>query len=39
MAKLYRSAADRREDRDGIPVRIIEYTLDDPGRRVVSYAH
>ena len=27
LAKLYRSAADRRKDRDGIPVRIIEYTL------------
>lgn len=32
LAKLYRGAADRREDRDGILVRIIEYTLDDPGR-------
>jgi hypothetical protein len=32
LAKLYRSAADRRKDRDGIPVRIIEYTFDDPGR-------
>jgi hypothetical protein len=32
LAKLYRSAADRRRDRDGIPVRIIEYTFDDPGR-------
>jgi Insertion element 4 transposase N-terminal/Transposase DDE domain len=32
LAKLYRNAADRRADRDGIPVRIIEYTFDDPGR-------
>jgi hypothetical protein len=32
LAKLYRSAADRRADRDGILVRIIEYTFDDPGR-------
>src|SRR3954451_22411586 len=32
LAKLYRDAADRRKDRDGIPVRIIEYTFDDPGR-------
>src|SRR5512135_3409119 len=32
LAKLYRNAADRRADRDGILVRIIEYTFDDPGR-------
>jgi Insertion element 4 transposase N-terminal/Transposase DDE domain len=32
LAKLYRSAADRRADRAGILVRIIEYTFDDPGR-------
>jgi hypothetical protein len=32
LAKVYRNAADRRADRDGIPVRIIEYTFDDPGR-------
>ena len=32
LAKLYRTAADRRADRGGIPVRIIEYTFDDPGR-------
>jgi len=32
LAKLYRSAADRRRDREGILVRIIEYTFDDPGR-------
>ncbi|MFO0891764.1 MAG: IS4 family transposase [Isosphaeraceae bacterium] len=32
LAKLYRNAADRKRDRDGILVRIIEYTFDDPGR-------
>ena len=32
LAKLYRNASDRRADRDGILVRIIEYTFDDPGR-------
>jgi len=32
VAKLYRSAKDRRHDKDGILVRIIEYTLDDPRR-------
>src|SRR4051812_10248092 len=32
LARLYRSPADRRKDRDGILVRIIEYTFDDPGR-------
>lgn len=32
LAQFYRSAADREKDRDGILVRIIEYTFDDPGR-------
>lgn len=32
LAKLYRTATDRRRDRHGIVVRIIEYTLDDPAR-------
>ena len=32
LAKLYRSAKDRRHDTDGILVRIIEYTFDDPQR-------
>jgi hypothetical protein len=32
LAKLYRSPSDRRHDRDGILVRIIESTFDDPGR-------
>src|SRR4051812_16337113 len=39
LAKLYRSPADRRMDRDGIPVRIIEYTFDDPGRPGSGEAH
>src|SRR3954451_19487594 len=32
LPNLYRTAADRRADRGGIRVRIIEYTFDDPGR-------
>ena len=32
VAKLYRSPQHRKHDRDGIMVRIIEYTLNDPGR-------
>jgi len=32
LAKLYRTAKDRRHDKDGILVRIIEYTFDDPNR-------
>jgi hypothetical protein len=32
LAKLYRSATDRRHDRDGIVARVIRYTLDDPQR-------
>jgi Insertion element 4 transposase N-terminal/Transposase DDE domain len=32
LAKLYASAKHRRRDRDGIVVRIIEYTFRDPGR-------
>lgn len=30
LAKLYRNDTDRRHDRNGIMVRIIEYTFDDP---------
>lgn len=30
LAKIYRNPRDRKHDRDGIVVRIIEYTLDDP---------
>jgi Insertion element 4 transposase N-terminal/Transposase DDE domain len=32
LAKLYPSSYDRSRDRNGIRVRIIEYTFDDPGR-------
>lgn len=32
LAKLYPSAQHRERDEDGIVVRIIEYTFDDPGR-------
>jgi Fe-S-cluster formation regulator IscX/YfhJ len=32
VAKVYRSARDRRNDEGGIEVRIIEYTFDDPDR-------
>jgi hypothetical protein len=32
LAKLYRNAKDRRHDKDGILVRIIDYTLDDENR-------
>jgi hypothetical protein len=32
LAKLYPSAAARRQDRQGLPVRVIEYTHDDPNR-------
>jgi hypothetical protein len=32
LAKVYRSPYDREKDRDGIVVRVIRYTLDDPQR-------
>ncbi len=32
LAKLYRCQKDRRHDRDGVIVRIIDYTFDDPNR-------
>ena len=32
LAKIYRNAHDREKDRDGILVRVVEYTLDDPQR-------
>lgn len=32
LAKIYPSGKDRRQDRKGIVVRIVEYTLDDPQR-------
>ena len=39
LAKLYRSPADRETDRNGILVRIIEYTFDDPGRPGSGESH
>ncbi len=39
VAKMYRSTADRQKDRDGILVRIIEYTFDDPGRPGAGQTH
>lgn len=32
IAKIYKSSYDRKKDRDGIEVRVIRYTLDDPQR-------
>ena len=32
IAKIYKSGYDRDKDRDGIEVRVIRYTLDDPRR-------
>jgi hypothetical protein len=32
LAKIYKSPYDREKDRDGIEVRVIRYTLDDPQR-------
>ena len=32
LSKIYRNSGDRKNDRNGILVRIIEYTFDDPGR-------
>jgi hypothetical protein len=32
LAKVYKSPSDRAKDRDGIVVRVIRYTLDDPQR-------
>jgi hypothetical protein len=32
LAKIYKSDYDRKKDRDGIEVRVIRYTLDDPER-------
>lgn len=32
LARLYRDATDRKHDRDGVLVRIIDYTFDDPHR-------
>ena len=32
LAKVYRNDSDRQKDRDGVMVRVIRYTLDDPQR-------
>ena len=32
LAKAYRTAHDRKHDRDGLVVRVVDYTLGDPGR-------
>jgi hypothetical protein len=39
LAKAYRSPAHRARDEGGILVRIIEYTLDDPGRPAEAKVH
>jgi len=39
LAKIYPSARHRERDQDGIVVRIIEYTFDDPGRPGVGEKH
>jgi hypothetical protein len=39
LAKLYPNSADRRRDRNGIVVRLIEYTLDDPTRPGAGERH
>jgi hypothetical protein len=39
LAKLYPSPGHRARDRDGIVVRIIEYTLDDPARPHAGQPH
>lgn len=39
LAKIYPGAADRRRDRRGLLVRVIEYTHDDPNRPGVGERH
>jgi hypothetical protein len=39
LAKLYRNASDRKHDRGGILVRIIEYSFDDPQRPGAGEKH
>jgi hypothetical protein len=39
LAKSYRCTADRTDDRNGIGVRIIEYSLDDPNRPGFGHKH
>jgi Insertion element 4 transposase N-terminal/Transposase DDE domain len=39
LAKIYPGAADRRRDTRGLPVRVIEYTHDDPNRPGTGERH
>lgn len=39
LSKMYRSSYDRQKDRNGILVRIIEYTFEDPGRPGSGESH
>lgn len=39
LSKIYRYSADRKQNRNGILVRIIEYTIDDPGRPGLGEPH
>jgi hypothetical protein len=39
LAKMYPSSYDRKKDQNGILVRIIEYTLNDPGRPTKEKVH
>lgn len=39
LGRLYRSASDRRRDRDGLVVRVIEYTFSDPDRPGAGQTH
>jgi len=39
LAKLYPDATARRHDRDGIEVRVIDYSFDDPGRPGAGVKH
>jgi hypothetical protein len=39
LAKMYKSSTDRKNDRNGLEVRIIEYTLTDPNRSGQGEVH
>jgi hypothetical protein len=39
LAKIYPSPYDRKKDRDGIIIRVIEYTIDDPLRKGYGETH
>jgi Insertion element 4 transposase N-terminal/Transposase DDE domain len=39
LSKMYRNSADRQKDRNGILVRILEYTFEDPGRPGSGESH